>query len=529
MTNLALAAALAGAMGLSVPAVATSAGRDGAPAATAQFGAYRDSQAIRLRVSERQLQQVILRIRNDGEALRRAVDASTPRGRAYGNRARQQGDTLQFLIDDLIEATDHFDDHQSRNEETRLDLEDVMRRGVALDRELVSGQYSQAQRNAWTRVRRDLDDFAAAYGTSWSWNNPQYGAAAPDTSTYRRFSGTYEIDPATSDDPQVIANQALSRVSAANRARISRQLANRLDPPDVLAIERVDDRVTIASSRGSRLSFDPNGQARTEPGLNGGTMTTRATLYGDRLEVSTSGTGTDFTVVFEPINDGQTMRVTRRLYDDALAQPVTVRSMYRRSSTVADWDLSGRERYAQPRYSSDFAALEGRVLIARLDNALNFRTARDGQRVTFTVDDTANSPFDGAVIEGFVLGTPTSSGGRTGLALDFDQIRLRNGRTSAFGGTIDRVLRPDGREVAFNADTAVESNDRTEEAIRRGAIGAAVGAIIGAVAGGGKGAAIGAAIGAGGGAGTVFVGQDEPLDLPRGTEFTIRASAPYEQ
>jgi hypothetical protein len=51
-------------------------------------------------------------------------------------------------------------------------------------------------------------------------------------------------------------------------------------------------------------------------------------------------------------------------------------------------------------------------------------------------------------------------------------------------------------------------------------------AIIGAIAGGGKGAAIGGIIGAAGGAGTVFIQGKDILELPAGSELTIRASGP---
>jgi hypothetical protein len=51
-------------------------------------------------------------------------------------------------------------------------------------------------------------------------------------------------------------------------------------------------------------------------------------------------------------------------------------------------------------------------------------------------------------------------------------------------------------------------------------------AIIGAIAGSGKGAAIGGIIGAAGGAGTVFIQGKDNLELPAGSELTIRASGP---
>ena len=75
----------------------------------------------------------------------------------------------------------------------------------------------------------------------------------------------------------------------------------------------------------------------------------------------------------------------------------------------------------------------------------------------------------------------------------------------------------------------MNQNQQRDQAVQRGAIGAAVGAIIGAMAGGGKGAAIGAILGGGGGAATVFIDPNRSNDLPRGTEFTVRSRIPAHQ
>ena len=117
----------------------------------------------------------------------------------------------------------------------------------------------------------------------------------------------------------------------------------------------------------------------------------------------------------------------------------------------------------------------------------------------------------------------------TTIALSFDTISMR-GRHSTFGGTIESIRPPGGGTVRIDTEGQVREEDsRTEKAVERGTIGAALGAIIGAVVGGGKGAAIGAVIGAGGGAGTVFAEGRDRLDLPRGTEVAILASAPPDQ
>ena len=104
-------------------------------------------------------------------------------------------------------------------------------------------------------------------------------------------------------------------------------------------------------------------------------------------------------------------------------------------------------------------------------------------------------------------------------------IHLKN-CSSDFAGIVENVRGPNGEPISFSGENVGSDSNQKEEAIQRGAIGAAVGALIGAIAGGGKGAAIGAAIGAGGGAATVLIGDQRSSDLPRGTEFTIRSRVP---
>jgi uncharacterized protein YcfJ len=112
--------------------------------------------------------------------------------------------------------------------------------------------------------------------------------------------------------------------------------------------------------------------------------------------------------------------------------------------------------------------------------------------------------------------------------MEFDTIRLSNGRSGPFTGTVDSVRSPNGETIPSNRERVEPANDQRQQAIERGAVGAAIGALIGAVAGGGKGAAVGAVIGGGGAAATVFLPIDQlnQPTLASGTEFTIRADAP---
>ncbi|PYS82729.1 MAG: hypothetical protein DMF70_07675 [Acidobacteria bacterium] len=112
------------------------------------------------------------------------------------------------------------------------------------------------------------------------------------------------------------------------------------------------------------------------------------------------------------------------------------------------------------------------------------------------------------------------------MTLDFDDIRLRDGRSYRFAGIIESVRSASGETVRVDTEGTVRDDSQTRQTEERAAIGTAIGAIIGAIAGGGRGAAIGAVVGAGGGAGSVYVQGRNDLDLGRGTEITIRSGAP---
>jgi uncharacterized protein YcfJ len=112
------------------------------------------------------------------------------------------------------------------------------------------------------------------------------------------------------------------------------------------------------------------------------------------------------------------------------------------------------------------------------------------------------------------------------MTLDFDTIRLRDGRTYRFAGLLETVRTPNGDVISVDNEGAVRDSDQTNRTVTRTAIGTAVGAIIGAIAGGGKGAAIGAVVGAGAGAGSVYVQGRNDLILNSGTEISVRATGP---
>jgi hypothetical protein len=302
-------------------------------------------------------------------------------------------------------------------------------------------------------------------------------------------------------------------------------LIRRLDSPETLAIDQRGTNVTIASSRAPQINFVADGREQVETNPNGRTVRVRASLSGDQLTITRTGDrAQDFTVTFDPI-DNRRLRVTRELYSDQFSQPVRVDSYYDRSSDVAQLDLYN-DNANTGTVNGDFVIPNGTELVAVLNSDISTQNAREGDRFTITVR--TPSQHEGATIEGYL--SNVSRGGRiTGRSeatLNFENIRLRDGRSYRFAGILESVRTPSGETVRVDNEGAVRESDQTNRTVTRTAIGTGLGAIIGAIAGGGKGAAIGAVIGAGAGAGSVYVQGRQDLELPSGTEVTIRATGP---
>ncbi len=480
------------------------------------------------RVGDEQVDQLLARIRKEADQFRKSLDKALDRSRLHGSREEA---SINQSVTDFANATDRLRTRFDRRQIVTSDIEDVLRRGEGIDRFMVAQrrQLAVEAENDWVTVRSDLRGLARAYNLAWNWREPVSTPGGPDARVSSGLTGTYQLESNRGDDPRQAAEQAARAVPSDRRQPTFERLMNRLDSPAAITIDRHGDTVTLASSHGQRVTFEADGRSRTEQGPGGTTIATSASLEDDRLEVTTRGNrGNDFTVTFESIDNNRNLRVTRRIYDEDLRQPVTVQSFYRRSSNEARWDIYYPGHRGTPSKADaadrDVVVPSGTRLVATLDDALNTETARGGDRVTLTTR--SPSEYEGAVIEGVVSRVNASGrmSGRADMTLTFHSIRMRNGGTYPFDGVIENVRTPDGETIRVDNEGKVEDKDQTEKTVQRGAIGAAIGAVIGAIAGGGKGAAIGAAIGAGGGAGTVIAEGRDQLDLQRGTKLTIISS-----
>ncbi|MCP9495415.1 MAG: YMGG-like glycine zipper-containing protein [Pyrinomonadaceae bacterium MAG19_C2-C3] len=500
------------------------------------------------RISDAQVEANIRRLEQASDRYKQSLDAALDRSRFDDT---QSEDNINQLVKDFEDATDqlrsNFDDRRT----VASDVQEVFNRAVLIDAFMQNNlrrrnrAHVAAQTN-WTTVRNELTQLGRAYNVAYRGNSntfpndnrfPTNGGVRP----FNGLTGTYELVTQSSDNPRVAAERATRTLPVAQRQRITDNLMTRLESPDLLALDRRGNQVTIVSSRAPQVVINADNRETFEQYPNGRSSRVRSQLFNERLTITSTGDrANDFTVIFEPVGTNQ-LRVTRTIYNERLTQPVTVRSLYTRTSNVASLDLYRGDVYNannNPNFPNntdnrpvgtvgDFVIPDGTILTAVLNNNISTQDAREGDRFTMTVRD--NSRYDGAIIEGTISDLSRSGriSGRSGVTFNFDRIRLRDGRSYRFAGFVDSVRTANGEEVRIdNEGTVREGDSQTTRTVQRAAIGTAVGAIIGAIAGGGKGAAIGAVVGAGAGAGSVYVQGRDDLDLTTGTELTIRASAP---
>ena len=476
------------------------------------------------------VRQTILRLETRANLFRNSIEAWS------------QSDTAANVTSENVNATDEdvnlmgrdFADsaHSLRNrftarQSTSSDVQQVLSHAARIDDFVRRNSVDAGSMNYWSSIRVDLNQLAYAYNLTWpqstqynppsgnqpynppSGNQPYY---PPSGNQYglQRLSGTYRVDRSRSEDGEVRSELPVSDT-----------------PPEELAIDLQGSTVTMASTRAPQVTFDADGRERVENTPNGGTIRLRASMSGNQLTISSTGDrGNEFTVVMQPADYGRSLNVVRRIYTPELNRSIEVRSTYNKTSNVARFDIYNPNATYPTTAYGDFVVPDGTRVVSVLDRNLSSRTASIGDRFTLRVTDPVE--FQGAIIEGHVANIQRSGRltGRSAMTMDFDRIRLSDGRSYRFAGLLESVSTTNGEAVRVDTEGAIRDRSQTTQTEERAAIGTAVGAIIGAIAGGGKGAAIGAILGAGAGAGSVYVEGQDALELYSGTEMVIRAGAP---
>jgi hypothetical protein len=479
-------------------------------------------------LSDVQMRQLLDRLNVRSATFSRNLRQDISRS-SYNNR--YSVDDVRRQLSDFETALVQLRNRVNSRQSSSSDARNVLDRAAFLNNFITDSQLSYQTENNWSSLRPDLDRLASAYSIAWNWSNvPGVPGGDYGGGTRRDLNGTFRLNTSRGDDVRTAVDNATRNLSLAERQRVYDSLLRRFDPPQMLAIDRRGTSVTIASTRAPQISFVADGRDKVETTPQGRSVRVRASFTADALTITRTGErANDFTVTFDPSSDGRELLVTRTLYSDRLTQPVTVRTYYDRTADVAQLNIYDTNRETGTGgdvATGNFIVPNGTQLVAVLNSDLSTQNVREGDRFTMTVRSPGQ--YDGATVEGSVVSINRGGRitGRSEMTLDFDTIRMRDGRSYRFGGILESVRTSNGDVVRVDNEGAVRDNDQTNKTVTRTAIGTAVGAIIGAIAGGGKGAAIGAVIGAGAGAGSVYIQGRNDLDLNAGTELTVRSTGP---
>ncbi len=165
------------------------------------------------------------------------------------------------------------------------------------------------------------------------------------------LTGVYRVDIPASDKLYSVVAGASSKVPYSEQQRFFIDLAVRLTPPDLLAIEQRGTRISLGSSRAPRMDFVADGIAHNTRARDGHVVRARFAVENaggnPQLVFTSTGKAEDnFSVVFESLDDGKRLRVVRRITAEALDQPLVIQTIYNKISDVARWELYGETQLA---------------------------------------------------------------------------------------------------------------------------------------------------------------------------------------
>ena len=490
------------------------------------------------RVNDRQIGILLRRIETRTETFRTNLDGALDRSSADGTRLE---DEVNQYVRDFSEATNRLRDNFQERRNVSADVNEVLARANYINSFLRNNRLNVRSQNTWNMLRVDLNTLARYYRINWRWNdtanNGYPGNNGYPANNGDNWTGTYRLDTSRSDNIDRLADRETASLRPRDRQYVRDELVSRLATPEQLAISRRNYDVTIASTLAPQITLRADGRSTTERSPQGNNITINSRISGNQLIITTTGqAGNDFSATLTSTDNGRRLQVMRQIYVNELRKTVNVNSYYDRTSDIAQLDLyrgypnnnngnTGNNNNTGT-YTT-FVVPNNTQLVVTLNNALSTKTVQTGDR--FTANVTAPNQYSGAVLEGYVANVERSGrlSGRAKMTLDFDRIRLRDGSTYRFAGTLESVRFTNGETVSLDTENVIrEGDNQTTRTVTRTGIGTGIGAIIGAIAGGGKGAAIGAILGAGAGAGSVLAEGRDDLDLMTGTEMTIRASAP---
>lgn len=459
--------------------------------------------------------------------------------------SREDENEINGYMNDLEDSIVNFDDKFQKQNEKPEDVSLIVSLTENVSRFVAKSKLDAKVQNSW----RDFRGLVETLSTNYSF--PTNEVSSPDPrisikSFNTGLTGTYKLDVSRSDNAREIITEATQDSPQYEKDSALRHFDEKLDSPDSIAIDNSGNSVSVASSKSQRVSFDASGREKIQKTNDGKNVRIRSEIKDDELTISIEQEAQksnrlrdySYVVTFSSIDNGQTLRVIRRLTDDEINQTFIITSYYEKTSEVANLDIfdapnsfpTNRNPRNPPVNSKgrrgDYAVSDGAILTGILQDNVSTKVSQNGDRFRIKIESPGD--YRGAIVEGSISGINRSGriSGNSKLTFNFEKILLTNGETFDFAGFLQSITDSNGKTVKIDEEGTIKGKSQTKESIKRGGIGAGAGAIIGAIFGGAKGAIIGATIGGGAGAGSVIVTGKEDVDLTEGSSITIQASSP---
>jgi len=467
-----------------------------------------------------------------------------------------EADQVMGDLAQLKQRVRSFDSDVTARRDNRDGVSDIIDSAQGVNAYMNANRQFRSLETDWDSIRSSIDRLSANYGVTARWNgnsNPNEPIRVSPVTQVRsdsRLTGTFQIDRSRSEAMSDVL--AGSSVGAAQR----KELEEKLDAPEELALDVNGSQVTLASSKAAAVTVTADGSEKTEQ-ANGRTVRVRSTIRGEKLTIASLGGETDYTITFEPMDNGRSLKVTRRITTPYLTETIFAESVYTRTSEVAGLGIRSTDRnddnagyssndpndrtYSRPNQTNyptnqgpilgrprvgEYIVANGVSLDAVLENDIDTKVSMNNDRFKMVVQ--APNEYRGAILEGYLSGIDRASRiwGRSNITFNFDRITLRDGKEYDFSGVLTRVVDQSGKIITTDSEGSAQGKNKSKDTTTRGAIGAGIGAIIGAIAGGGSGAALGAIIGGGAGAGSVAIENRGDLRLGKGSTITVQSSSP---
>ena len=175
------------------------------------------------------------------------------------------------------------------------------------------------------------------------------------------LNGVYRIDADRSDKLYSVIENATTNIPYGDQQLFFIDLAVRLTPPDLLAIECRGTRVSLGSSRAPRVEFVADGATRNSRNSEGRVVRSRIAFERGDLTFVSRGGRDNLSFTFTPLDGGNSLRVTRRISAQELIEPVIIQTVYNKIGDTARWDIFDGVQVARQNRDSDNNASDAAI------------------------------------------------------------------------------------------------------------------------------------------------------------------------